>query len=70
MTAQPAEKPVVRRPDAKRPNGTGRAGKRSFDIDDQLWFRGIAAAHKRGISLASVIRKAVQDFVDEVESEV
>lgn len=59
----------IRRPGVKRPNGTGRAGKRSFDIESELWFRGIRAAHKRGISLASVIRKAIEDFATEVEQE-
>lgn len=60
---------VVRRPGPKRPNGAGRLPKRSFDIDDQLWFRGIRAAHKRGVSLASVIRQAIDDFASEVESD-
>lgn len=69
MSTHPTTDTVVRRPGSKRPNGTGRAGKRSFDIDDALWFRGIAAAHKRGVSLASVIRQAIQDFVDDVESD-
>ena len=54
---------VVRRPGPKRANGTGRAGKRSFDVDDELWFAAVAAAHARGISLASVLRGALEDLV-------
>ena len=58
----------IRRPGAKRPNGAGRAGKRSFDVEDELWQAGLAAAHKRGVSLASVLRTAIAEFVDDVDS--
>jgi hypothetical protein len=66
MSTQPAEKPVVRRPHGKRPNGSGRAGKRSFDVEDELWFAAVDAAHTRGVSLASVLRSALEDHVSEV----
>lgn len=68
MSAQPTEKPIIRRPDGKRPNGSGRAGKRSFDVDDELWFAAIAAAHKRGVSLSSVLRGALENLVAEDRS--
>lgn len=63
MTAPTTEKPVVRRPGTKRPNGSGRKGKRSFDVEDDLWFEARDAAHEQGISLASVLCAALEDFV-------
>lgn len=55
----------VPRRDRTRANGQGRAmSKRAIDVPDELWFPALAAAHARGVTLASVVRDALEDLVE------
>lgn len=66
MSTQPATTapPVVRR-QPRRPDGAGRKRARSFKTEDELWNAALAAAHRKGVSLGSVLNRALEDLVAE-----
>lgn len=53
---------VVRRP-VRRPNGSGKHMPRSFRTDPALWAHALEVAHSKGITLGSVLNKALEDLV-------
>lgn len=63
MSTQPTEPPVVRRP-GKRPNGSGREQHRAFRVSDELWLAARDVAHARGVTLAALLRQALEDIVE------
>jgi predicted HicB family RNase H-like nuclease len=67
VTAQSSETVIRRQP--RRPNGTGRKTARSFKTEDELWNAALAAAHRKGISLGSVLNRALEELVAEDETD-
>lgn len=55
---------VIRRPDPKRPDGAGKHPGRSIRIDGEVWDAARVLAHSQGVSLSSVIRALLVEYVE------
>lgn len=58
--------PIVRRP-GKRANGSGRDPVRPVRVSDELWDDAKKICHARGISVSSVMVRALEELVAEAK---